>query len=117
MSYLFQTPSYNPTTLMWKESVITETQTYLQKVHELIRALPANAPWTSAHVKETIWNYVNLVGKGHVLWPFRIALSGAERSPDPFTLAELLGRTETEARVAAAITALEKLGQQKAASN
>ena len=116
MSYLFQTPSYDPTNLMWKESVITETQTYLQKVHELIRALPADAPWTNAHIKEAVWNYVNLVGKGHVLWPFRIALSGAERSPDPFTLAELLGRAETEARLATAINALEKLEQQKTAS-
>lgn len=112
MSYLFHTPSYDPALLMWKESVITETQTYLQKVLELIRALPADAAWSAQHVKDAIWNYVNLVGKGHVLWPLRIALSGAERSPDPFTLAELLGRNETEARVATAIAELEKKAHQ-----
>ncbi|NQV92976.1 glutamate--tRNA ligase, partial [Candidatus Kaiserbacteria bacterium] len=44
---------------------------------------------------ETLWGYAEEVGKGSVLWPMRVALSGKEKSPDPFTLAEIFGKEET----------------------
>lgn len=44
--------------------------------------------------------------KGSVLWPFRFALSGQEKSPDPLTLASVLGKEETLKRVVNAITHL-----------
>lgn len=42
-------------------------------------------------------------GRGAVLWPLRYALSGAERSPDPFTLVSILGPNEALSRVRAAL--------------
>ncbi len=45
-------------------------------------------------------------GRGAMLWPLRYALSGQERSPDPFTLFALLGREESSARVKKAIAIL-----------
>ena len=42
-----------------------------------------------------------------VLWPLRYALSGQERSPDPFTLISILGTTETISRIRKAIAILE----------
>jgi glutamyl-tRNA synthetase len=47
-------------------------------------------------------------GRGGVLWPLRYALSGSERSPDPFTLISILGPKEAISRVR---TALGILGE------
>ena len=45
-------------------------------------------------------------GRGAVLWPLRYALSGQERSPDPFTLIALIGKQESIARIGKAISSL-----------
>jgi glutamyl-tRNA synthetase len=46
-------------------------------------------------------------GRGAFLWPLRYALSGQERSPDPFTLIALLGSEESLKRIQTAIAILE----------
>ncbi len=46
-------------------------------------------------VRDAVWEYDEEVGKGDVLWLLRVALSGKERSPGPFLLAESLGKEET----------------------
>ena len=46
-------------------------------------------------------------GRGAVLWPLRYALSGQERSPDPFTLVSILGSKEAVSRIRKAIVILE----------
>jgi glutamyl-tRNA synthetase len=46
-------------------------------------------------------------GRGAMLWPLRYALSGQERSPDPFTLITILGKDESISRVRKAIAILE----------
>ena len=43
-------------------------------------------------VRERIWDYATEHGRGAVLWPLRYALSGKNTSPDPFTLASILGK-------------------------
>ena len=47
-------------------------------------------------------------GRGAVLWPLRYALSGQERSPDPFTLISILGIEEAISRIRNAIAILEE---------
>mgnify|MGYP001615106334 CR=1 FL=1 len=47
-------------------------------------------------------------GRGAVLWPLRYALSGQERSPDPFTLISILGSHEAISRIRKAIAILGK---------
>ena len=42
-------------------------------------------------------------GKGNILWPMRFALSGKDKSPDPFVIAEILGKEETVKRLKYAI--------------
>jgi glutamyl/glutaminyl-tRNA synthetase len=46
-------------------------------------------------------------GRGAVLWPLRYALSGEERSPDPFTLVSILGVPTAVSRIQKAIAILE----------
>ena len=45
-------------------------------------------------------------GRGEVLWPLRVALSGQEASPGPFEIAEVLGKEEVIKRVRIAIRKL-----------
>ena len=59
-------------------------------------------PWTAEDVKNAVFPYATEQGRAAVLWPMRVALSGKEKSPDPFTLAELLGKERTLARIARA---------------
>ena len=38
-------------------------------------------------------------GKGEMLWPVRAALSGKDKSPDPFTLCEILQKDTVNKRL------------------
>jgi len=67
----------------------------LEPFHEDIGAEEARAvlmPYADSIPKED-------GGRGAALWPLRYALSGQERSPDPFTLIHILGRDESLARL------------------
>ena len=55
--------------------------------------------FTQDEVKKAIWDYASERGRGSVLWPMRYALSGRDKSPDPFQLAEVLGKIETISRL------------------
>lgn len=72
---------------------------HLQKISQTLAPLKDEA-FTSELLKETLWPYATEQGRGAVLWPMRVALSGKEKSPDPFTIAALLGKTETLKRLA-----------------
>ena len=77
-------------------------KTHLRKVLEL---LPTEA-FTPESVKEALFPYATEVGRASVLWPLRVALSGKEKSPDPFTLAGLLGKETTISRIEKALAIL-----------
>lgn len=74
---------------------------HLISVHELLSNVPDEG-FTAAQLKDILWPYATAQGRGEVLWPLRVALSGMEKSPDPFTIAALLGKGETLARIARA---------------
>ncbi len=94
-SYLQSTPSYTFDALLWKgKATPEETAGYLSKIIEIL-CLISEKTFDKNTVKEAIWTYVESVGRGQVLWPMRYALSGLEKSPDPFILTELLGKKET----------------------
>ncbi|MDO8593432.1 MAG: glutamate--tRNA ligase family protein [bacterium] len=82
----------------------------LKGLLEPLKALPDGV--SSAAVKEAIMPLADEEeargkgGRGAVLWPLRYALSGQERSPDPFTLISILGKEETISRMQKAIAIL-----------
>ena len=55
-------------------------------------------------IKSLVFDYATQEGRGAVLWPLRVALSGKEKSPDPFTLIYILGKEETSERIIVAIS-------------
>jgi hypothetical protein len=67
----------------------------------------SNADFSSIDaIKSALWDYVEANGKGDVLWPMRFALSGKDKSPDPFTLAYIFGKEETHHRLEKAVEKL-----------
>jgi glutamyl-tRNA synthetase len=50
-------------------------------------------------VKTAIWDYASEHGRGIVLWAMRYALSGREKSPDPFVISDIIGKNETILRL------------------
>ena len=50
-------------------------------------------------IKSKIWEYAEEVGKGEVLWPLRVALTGRRQSPDPFTVIHVIGSGEAYKRL------------------
>ena len=64
--------------------------------------------WNKESIKNALWPIAELEGRGIVLWGVRVALSGKEKSPDPFILAETIGKDETLARIQRAETFLKE---------
>jgi glutamyl-tRNA synthetase len=100
--WAFTTPAVPKELLKWKNDDSWEQSLpRLQKVAELLQ----NADFSSSEgVKAAVWPYAEEAGRGEVLWPLRVTLTGRERSPDPFTCAWVLGPEETLARIKTAIS-------------
>ncbi|MGD0328174.1 MAG: glutamate--tRNA ligase family protein [Minisyncoccia bacterium] len=115
LSFLFNKPTIERNQLRAKEpggghSDITKIA--LEGLSETIKALPERI--SAETVKGTIMPLADAEekkwksGRGAVLWPLRYALSGQERSPDPFTLISILGKEETISRIQKAIAILKE---------
>ncbi len=95
---------YSPENLIWKKSDKEKTLIHLEKAKQLL----SNADFSSMEsIKSAIWDYVEANGKGDVLWPIRFALSGKDKSPDPFALAYIFGKEETLRRIDVAVNKLQ----------
>lgn len=94
-------PDYDPQNLVWKKSTPEKTKEYLNKILGLLGSADFSS---SDKIKEKIWPFAEEAGRGDVLWPMRYALSGKDKSPDPFTLAYILGKEETLSRLDTAIS-------------
>ncbi|MAZ67663.1 glutamate--tRNA ligase [bacterium] len=99
--WLLHAPEPEVDKLLWKDTSPENTRKHLGHV---IDSLDKVSNWTVDDIKEAIWPYAERNGRGEVLWPMRFALTGQEKSPDPFTVAFLLGKEE-------ALTRLQKAEQ------
>lgn len=77
---------------------LLKTTEHLPGLTELLETISEDN-FTAENIKTTVWDFATEKGRGNVLWPMRVALTGQEKSPDPFTVAELLGKTETISRL------------------
>ncbi len=106
LSCLFNTPILDRSLLVSKEPAEAPgaTKGHLEALKGRIEALPEGIGAEEA--KTVLMPYADQEGRGAVLWPLRYALSGAERSPDPFTLINILGPKESLLRIQAALDIL-----------
>ncbi len=104
----FLLPEYNAQLLVWKKGTPASARQHLETCHNLLREAH-EAAFTLSAIEPIIMPFAEKIGKGDVLWPLRVALSGREASPPPLELAEALGKTETMHRIETAITKLDLL--------
>ena len=91
--FYVHTPELDPSTLVWKDATIDETKGYLSHILEVMEGV---SDFSARSIKDSIWEYAGEHGRGSVLWPLRYALTGKERSPDPFSVAAALGKRRNE---------------------
>ena len=104
--YFFITPSPAKEMLIWKKDTDFKIpKNNLQKISEIIEKISDNK-FNEESLKTTLMPIAEGLGKGSVLWPLRVALSGKEKSPDPFSLLAILGRTESINRIQNALNLL-----------
>jgi glutamyl-tRNA synthetase len=108
LSYFFGSPSYSAQALSFKgETSLVDIALHLETAREAILNI-SDEEFGAETVKAALWGYATEVGRGAVLWPLRYALSGKEKSPDPFTLAQVLGKAETISRIERAEASLRE---------
>ncbi len=103
LSFYFTAPTYPKEKLLWKdETDVTKLTTRLLTIQALLEGVP-EVDFNALNVKNALWSYAEEEGRGQVLWPLRYALSGRDKSPDPFQIASIIGKTESVHRVESAI--------------
>lgn len=98
--YAFLEADPNPTMellLKGAKAEASDVAKHLIRAVELIETLGEEP--TAEEAKEAVFPYATEAGRASVLWPMRVALSGKEKSPDPFTLVSLLGKNTSIERL------------------
>ncbi len=81
------------------KSAKADAATVKNNLIKVLSLLQLCEPFTHEKIKELIYPFATEVGRSAVLWPMRVALSGKDKSPDPFTLAQLIGRAGSIKRI------------------
>ncbi len=104
LGFLFSAPSLEKELLTSKENPTLSTKDALTLVRDVLQTLP-ELPGVE-EVKTLLMPVADREGRAGILWPLRYALSGLERSPDPFTLVSVLGTKDALSRVEGALAIL-----------
>lgn len=107
LAFIKEIKSFDPKLLLWKKNPNREvTMNHLKHLLSTIEKIDDNK-FSIEYIKDSIWKYAEENGRGDVLWPLRFALTGQEKSPDPFTCLFILGKEQSIQRINAAIKLLE----------
>ncbi len=96
---LVHPPSYGKELLTWNGKIS------LEKLEEILDAIQTRLTAINAEdfldstLEEALSDLSVKEGRGVVLWPLRVALSGSAMSPGPFEIACAIGKEETIARI------------------
>ena len=103
--FFFKLPNYKPELLSWqgmeKEKVISNLNILIEAIEKI-----DEKNFTLEKIENAIMPLTEALGRGELLWPLRVALSGKEASPGPFEIMDALGKIETLERLRLAIKKL-----------
>ncbi|MDO8482499.1 MAG: glutamate--tRNA ligase, partial [bacterium] len=106
LDLFFKPPVLDKTKLIYKNSSTEKIAGNLKLAIETLQRISEDN-FTLENVKTDLMKVADtLESRGELLHPVRMALSGKEKSPDPFTLAAILGKEEALARLKTAINLL-----------
>ncbi len=102
----FAWSDYDKNLLIWKNTPKEKTYESLRVVKEVIRGALAQE-LENGSLESNLMGLANARGRGEVLWPLRVALSGKDKSPGPFEIMEVIGKEEALRRIEVAIQKIE----------
>ncbi|MFZ3015404.1 MAG: glutamate--tRNA ligase [Minisyncoccia bacterium] len=103
LDFFFNTPKYEKEKLIFKNVSADKISSNLQQAVNSLEKIK-ESDFTAENVKKTLMQVAeNLESRGELLHPIRFALSGLDKSPDPFIISDILGKNETISRIQKAI--------------
>ncbi|HVZ11209.1 MAG TPA: glutamate--tRNA ligase [Candidatus Paceibacterota bacterium] len=106
-AYLWEKPEYNAELLKWKKADLSAAASALAAVRDILEAWQAEDADAEILLRTALDAAAAELGdRGLVYWPFRVALTGKEKSPDPVQVALAVGKGAALERVDAAIAKL-----------
>jgi glutamyl-tRNA synthetase len=103
LDFFFKQPSYSKEKLIFKNTLPEKIS---ENLNQAIKALGGieEENFTVENIKNVLMTIADkLDSRGELLHPIRFALSGLDKSPDPFTIASIIGKNETLLRLQKAI--------------
>lgn len=99
--------NYPKELLVWRKSTPERTRELLALLKDKLGSLEED-DFTEERLQGTLMPWIDAqeLGRGDVLWPMRVALTGQEHSPGPFEVAAVLGKDVVIKRVNSALTLL-----------
>jgi glutamyl-tRNA synthetase len=103
LDLFFKAPEYEKEKLLFKNISPEKIKNNLQLALKALSDLGENN-FTQENIKNALMSIADtLESRGELLHPVRFALSGMDKSPDPFTIASIIGKNETLQRLQKAI--------------
>ena len=97
--FLLQEPQVSEEKIQYKNTDMKQIKFHLEEATRLIQNIN-DIDFSYEKIKEVLMQYADtLPSRGELLHPVRFALSGQDRSPDPFIIATVLGKNETIKRL------------------
>ena len=97
---------YESELLIWKDISKEKIVLNLEYINNLVKV--NDKAIDLINLKSNIYKYAEEIGKGEVLWPLRVALSGRRKSSPPEEILEIIGQVEAQKRIENAILKLKK---------
>lgn len=103
LDFFYRSPEYPKEKLIYKNTNLEKISVNLKEAYKKLSNLD-ETNFTEDVIKKVLMKIAdNLDNRGELLHPVRFALSGLDKSPDPFIIAEILGKNETLSRLQKAI--------------
>jgi glutamyl/glutaminyl-tRNA synthetase len=103
LDFFFRRPEFPKKKLLFKNTLPEKISANLNQAIKALEELDEKN-FSKENIKTTLMAIADkLDSRGEILHPVRFALSGLDKSPDPFIIAEILGKNETLSRLQKAI--------------
>ena len=108
LEYL-QSIEFDPAILVWKKADATDAKMHLVALRQVLEKTPDDMFTDRILLEAAVKKYIEegSYQNGNVLWPLRAALSGKEKSPNPFELLWIFGKQESLKRIDHAVSLLK----------
>lgn len=106
--FFFKISDYETGLLIWQEEEPPKIQAILESALDILKNFKNENP-ARKELESAFFPITEKEGRGPVLWPLRVALSGQRASPDPYEIIEILGISESKVRITNAINKISAM--------